>query len=116
MLRTGLSGGIGSGKSTVSARLAEHGAVVIDADRVAREVVQPGTPGLAQVSERFGPQVLADDGSLDRPALGALVFAEPIYCALVAGKLRIALADHRRIPHKGIIPVQSDGETAEHRP
>lgn len=76
MLRTGLSGGIGSGKSTVSARLAEHGAVVIDADRVAREVVQPGTPGLAQVSERFGPQVLADDGSLDRPALGALVFAD----------------------------------------
>lgn len=77
MLRTGLSGGIGSGKSTVSARLAAHGAVVVDADRVAREVVEPGTPGLAQVVERFGPQVLGEDGSLDRPALGALVFADP---------------------------------------
>lgn len=76
MLYVGLSGGIGSGKSTVSARLAELGAVVIDADRIAREVVAPGTPGLAEIAERFGTGVLQPDGSLDRPALGAIVFAD----------------------------------------
>lgn len=73
----GLTGGIGSGKSSVSGLLADHGAVVVDADRVAREVVEPGTPGLAQVENRFGRAVLAADGSLDRPALGAIVFADP---------------------------------------
>ncbi|WP_131104150.1 dephospho-CoA kinase [Ornithinimicrobium sufpigmenti] len=77
MLRVGLSGGIGSGKSTVSARLAELGAVVVDADRVAREVVEPGTPALAEIAERFGPGVLTADGSLDRAALGAIVFDDP---------------------------------------
>ncbi|MBO1754086.1 dephospho-CoA kinase [Allobranchiibius sp. CTAmp26] len=77
MLRVGLTGGIGSGKSSVSGLLAERGAVVVDADRVAREVVEPGTPGLAQIEHRFGRAVLASDGSLDRPALGAIVFADP---------------------------------------
>ena len=77
MLRIGLTGGIGSGKSTVSALLAARGAVVIDADRIAREVVEPGTPGLAAVVDAFGEQVLQDDGSLDRPALAAVVFADP---------------------------------------
>ena len=77
MLRIGLTGGIGSGKSTVAGLLAARGAVVIDADRIAREVVEPGTPGLAAVVEAFGPQVLAPDGSLDRPALAAVVFADP---------------------------------------
>ena len=77
MLRIGLTGGIGSGKSTVSALLAARGAVVIDADRIAREVVEPGTPGLAAVVQAFGGQVLRDDGSLDRPALAAIVFADP---------------------------------------
>lgn len=72
----GLSGGIGSGKSTVSERLTELGALVIDADRIARDVVAPGTPGLAAVVESFGPQVLSTDGRLDRPALGAIVFAD----------------------------------------
>lgn len=76
MLRVGLSGGIGSGKSTVSARLDALGAVVIDADRLAREVVAPGTPGLAAVVARFGAAVIAPDGSLDRAALGRLVFAD----------------------------------------
>ena len=75
MLRVGLTGGIGSGKSTVAARLEELGAVIVDADRIAREVVAPGTPGLAAVVEEFGPGVLAPDGSLDRPALGQIVFA-----------------------------------------
>jgi dephospho-CoA kinase len=77
VLRIGLTGGIGSGKSTVSALLAARGAVVIDADRIAREVVEPGTPGLAQVVDAFGPAVLAADGSLDRPALAAVVFSDP---------------------------------------
>ena len=77
MLRVGLTGGIGSGKSTVSRRLARLGAVVLDADRIAREVVEPGTPGLAALVAEFGPQILAADGTLDRAALGAQVFPEP---------------------------------------
>lgn len=76
MLKVGLTGGIGAGKSEVSRLLGEHGAVLIDADRIAREVVEPGTPGLAAVVEAFGSDVLAPDGSLDRPALGAIVFAD----------------------------------------
>lgn len=75
--RIGLTGGIGSGKSTAAARLAELGAVVIDADAIAREVVEPGTPGLQAVLERFGTELLGPDGRLDRPALGRLVFADP---------------------------------------
>jgi len=77
MLSVGLTGGIGAGKSEVSRLLVEHGAVLIDADRIAREVVAPGTPGLAAVVEAFGPGVLAPDGSLDRPKLGSIVFADP---------------------------------------
>jgi dephospho-CoA kinase len=77
VLRIGLTGGIGSGKSTVSRLLGEHGAVGVDADVIAREVVAPGTPGLAAIVEAFGPTVLAADGSLDRPGLAAVVFADP---------------------------------------
>lgn len=77
MLKVGLTGGIGSGKSTVSRQLSSYGAVVIDADLVAREVVAAGTPGLAQVVAEFGTAVLRHDGELDREALGALVFADP---------------------------------------
>lgn len=73
----GLTGGIGAGKSEVSRLLVEHGAVLIDADRIAREVVAPGTPGLAAVVDAFGEDVLAPDGSLDRPKLGSIVFADP---------------------------------------
>ena len=76
MLRVGLTGGIGAGKSEVSRRLAAQGAVVIDADLIAREVVAPGTDGLAEVIEAFGPGVLAADGSLDRAVLGDIVFAD----------------------------------------
>lgn len=76
MLRVGLSGGIGSGKSTVARALADHGAVVIDADRLAREVVEPGTAGLEAIVERFGDGILTPQGTLDRPALGRLVFAD----------------------------------------
>ncbi|WP_037860713.1 dephospho-CoA kinase [Streptomyces sp. NRRL S-340] len=77
MLKVGLTGGIGAGKSEVSRLLVECGAVLIDADRIAREVVAPGTPGLAAVVDAFGEEVLAADGSLDRPRLGAIVFADP---------------------------------------
>ncbi|MET7854405.1 dephospho-CoA kinase [Streptomyces avermitilis] len=77
MLKVGLTGGIGAGKSEVSRLLVARGAVLIDADRIAREVVAPGTPGLAAVVEAFGTDVLAPDGSLDRPKLGAIVFADP---------------------------------------
>ncbi|TFV66754.1 UNVERIFIED_ORG: dephospho-CoA kinase [Bacillus sp. AZ43] len=77
MLRIGLTGGIGSGKSTVSRLLAARGAVIVDADVIAREVVAPGSPGLAQVVEAFGDGVVGPDGALDRPALAAVVFADP---------------------------------------
>ena len=101
MLRIGLTGGIGSGKSTVAARLAELGAVVIDSDQLAREVVEPGSPGLARVVERFGSGVLAPDGSLDRPGLGRLVFGDPA-----------ALADLNAIVHP-LVRARSEALTAE---
>lgn len=76
MVTIGLTGGVGSGKSTVAGLLADHGAFVVDADAVAREVVAPGTPGLAAVAAEFGPDVIAADGSLDRAALAAVVFTD----------------------------------------
>lgn len=75
-MRVGLTGGVASGKSTVSKMLAELGAIVVDSDAIAREVVEPGTPGLAAVVEAFGEEILTEDGTLDRPALGAIVFAD----------------------------------------
>lgn len=77
MLRVGLTGGIGSGKSEVARLLAAKGAVVIDSDLLAREVVAPGTPGLAAVVETFGDSYVTADGTLDRERLAALVFADP---------------------------------------
>jgi dephospho-CoA kinase len=77
MYLIGLTGGIASGKSVVAKRLAERGAVVVDADVLAREVVEPGTPALAAIADHFGPGVIADDGSLDRAALGAVIFSDP---------------------------------------
>ena len=76
MLRVGLTGGIGSGKSEVARRFVAHGAVLIDADLVAREVVEPGTPGLAAVVTEFGEDMLRPDGTLDRERLGSIVFAD----------------------------------------
>lgn len=87
-VRIGLTGGIGSGKSTVAARFAELGAVVIDSDLIAREVVAVGTAGLERVVRHFGAGALAADGMLDRPKLGAVVFADPA-----------ALADLNAIVH-----------------
>jgi dephospho-CoA kinase len=88
VLRVGLTGGVGSGKSTAARLLAGLGAVVVDADVLAREVVAAGTAGLAEVVERFGPEILRPDGQLDRPALGRVVFADPA-----------ARADLERITH-----------------
>ncbi|MGP9605469.1 dephospho-CoA kinase [Glutamicibacter sp. AOP33-2CA-4] len=76
MIHVGLTGGVASGKSAVAARLVELGAVLIDADKLAREVVAPGTPGLEAILEAFGDAVFAADGTLDRAALGALVFGD----------------------------------------
>jgi dephospho-CoA kinase len=94
--RVVLAGGVGSGKSTVGRMLAERGAVVIDADAVAREVVEPGTPGLAAIVERFGAGVLQSDGSLDRAGLAAVVFADTQ-----------ALADLNAITHP-LVRTRSD--------
>ncbi len=91
MLVVGLTGGIGSGKSTVAGLLAAKGATVIDADRLARDVVAPGTPGYDDVVARFGPHVVAADGSLDRRALADIVFADPA-----------ALADLNAIVHPAV--------------
>jgi dephospho-CoA kinase len=76
VLKVGLTGGIGAGKSAVATHLARHGAVIVDADKLAREVVAPGTDGLSEIEHTFGPDVLAANGELDRPALGAKVFGD----------------------------------------
>ncbi|MDQ1556554.1 MAG: dephospho-CoA kinase [Actinomycetota bacterium] len=81
----GLTGGIASGKSVVAKRLAELGAVHVDADAIAREVVEPGTPGLASIRAAFGDGVITPDGSLDRAALGAIVFTDPQKRAVLNG-------------------------------
>jgi dephospho-CoA kinase len=78
MLRVGLTGGIGTGKSYVSRRLAEAGVPVVDADALSRAVVAPGTPALAAIVDRFGPQILQEDGALRRGALADQVFANPV--------------------------------------
>ena len=88
MLLIGLTGGIGSGKSTVSAGLAERGAVVVDADAIVRELQEPGTQVFTEMVERFGPGIVAEDGTLDRAAVADLVFGDPD-----------ALADLGRIVH-----------------
>lgn len=90
-MRVAVTGGIGSGKSEVARLLASYGAVVVDADQVAREVVAPGTPGLAEVVAAFGPEVLREDGSLDRARLGALVFADE------AARRRLEAIVHPRV-------------------
>lgn len=77
MLVVGLTGGIGSGKSTVSELLAERRAVIVDADRIARQVVEPGGPAYQPLIDRFGPAIVSPDGSIDRPALAAIAFPDP---------------------------------------
>ncbi|WP_415855670.1 dephospho-CoA kinase [Sinomonas sp. G460-2] len=110
MLRVGLTGGIASGKSEVSRRLAELGAILVDADVLAREVVEPGTDGLAEVAEAFGPEVLADDGGLDRAALGAVVFADPrrreLLNSIIHPRVRARAAEIAAAAPDGAVVVQ----------
>ena len=120
-VRVGLTGGVASGKSTVAAILAELGAVVIDADALAREVVARGTPGLEAVVAEFGPSLLTPDGDLDRPAMGRLVFAdgdarkrlEAIIHPLVIermAELEAQAGDHDVVVHD--IPLLAEGGRA----
>ena len=95
MLLVGLTGGIGAGKSTVSALLAGHGAEIIDADAIVRELQEPGSPVLAQMAARFGAHVILDDGSLDRAAVAAVVFGE-------SEEARVARADLNGIVHPAL--------------
>lgn len=92
MRLVGLTGGIGAGKSTVSGMLAAHGAVVVDADRIARELQEPGSPVLVAMANRFGDGIIADDGSLDRAAVAAIVFGSD-------DESKTALADLNGIVH-----------------
>lgn len=94
-VRVGLTGGVASGKSAVSAILAELGAVVVDADLLAREVVAPGSEGLAEVVREFGPEVLTLDGELDRPAMGRVVFADE------DARRRLEAIIHPRVRERG---------------
>jgi dephospho-CoA kinase len=93
----GLTGGIGSGKSAVADRLVERGAVLIDADVIVREVVAPGGPAYQPLVDRFGPKILDEHGEIDRPALAALVFADPA-----------ALADLNAVTHPAIGKVMAE--------
>ncbi len=108
MFRLGLTGGIGSGKSTVSARLAGHGAVVIDYDQLARDAVELGTPALAAIIERFGAGIIAPDGTLDRPALGSLVFGDDAARADLEAITHpaiwdLAIAREATVPDDGVV-------------
>lgn len=101
MLRIGLTGGIGAGKSTVAARLRELGAVVVDADAIARAIVAPGSPALARIAARFGPEVIGHGGQLRRAALAAMVFSDSA-----------ALADLNEIMHPEIAALTAEQEAA----
>lgn len=109
MLKLGLTGGIGAGKSEVSRLLASYGAVLIDSDQIAREVVEPGTPGLAAVVAEFGAEVLDAEGRLDRPKLGAIVFADQqrlaALNAIIHPLVRERSAELERAAEEGAIVV-----------
>ena len=114
MLRVGLTGGIGSGKSAVSERLAALGAVVLDADKAAREVVEPGTPGLARIAETFGPGVLREDGSLDRAGLAEIVFADEAARAKLNAIVHPLVHEHMRAAERAAVQAAGDGAVVVH--
>ena len=93
MILVGLTGGIGAGKSTVSAMLAERGAAIVDADRIARDLQSPGSPVLTAMAERFGDQIIQPDGSLDRPAVAAIVFNDEAALKDLNGIVHPAMQD-----------------------
>jgi len=109
MYLIGLTGGIASGKSLVSARLAEHGAVVIDADLLAREVVEPGTPALKAIAEKFGASVIDSEGRLDRAGLGAIVFADPAALKILGSITHPAV---RALTRERIAAAEADDPSA----
>lgn len=125
MLNVGLTGGIGAGKSEVTRRFAALGAKIIDADAIAREVVEPGTPGLVAVIEEFGPGVRADDGSLDREAVAAIVFGDDeararlnaIVHPLIGERVFAKLAEYEAEDPNGIlindVPLIAEAGVAE---
>jgi dephospho-CoA kinase len=108
MLRVGLTGGIGSGKSEVSRRLAALGAVVLDADAAAREVVEPGTPGLKRIAETFGPAVLRPDGALDRARLAEIVFADDAARARLNAIVHPLVHEHMRAAEQAAVRAGGD--------
>lgn len=114
MLRVGLTGGIGSGKSEVSKRLAAHGAVVLDADKAAREVVEPGTPGLGQIAAAFGTQVLRPDGSLDRATLAGIVFADEAARARLNGIVHPLVHEWMRAAEAEAVAASGDDVVVVH--
>jgi dephospho-CoA kinase len=114
VLRVGLTGGIGSGKSEVSRRLAALGAVVLDADKAAREVVAAGTPGLAAVAEAFGSGVLLPDGSLDRPRLAGIVFADDEARGRLNAIVHPLVHERMRAAEAEAVAVAGDGAVIVH--
>jgi dephospho-CoA kinase len=108
VLTVGLTGGIGSGKSAAAQRLAALGAVVVDSDAIAREVVAPGTDGLAAVIQAFGPGILTPDGSLDRDQLGALVFADP------EARVQLNAIVHPRVRQQTAVRFAAAGQADPH--
>lgn len=114
MLRVGLTGGIGSGKSAVAERLAALGAVVLDADKAARAVVEPGTPGLARITETFGPGVLQDDGSLDRAKVAEIVFADKTARAKLNAIVHPLVHEHMRAAEQAAIQAAGDDAVIVH--
>jgi dephospho-CoA kinase len=114
MLQVGLTGGIGSGKSAVSERLGGLGAIVIDADKAARAVVEPGTPGLAQIAETFGPGVLNEDGSLDRAKLAGIVFGDDAALGKLNAIVHPLVHEHMRAAEEAAIQAGGDGAVLVH--
>jgi len=114
LLRVGLTGGIGSGKSAVSERLAALGAVVLDADQAARAVVEPGTQGLARIAETFGPGVLREDGSLDRARLAAIVFADEAARGQLNAIVHPLVHEHMSAAEQAALEVRGDDAVIVH--
>jgi dephospho-CoA kinase len=113
VILVGLTGGIGSGKSTVSARLAQLGAVIVDADLITREVQQPGTPVMAKIADRFGADMFDDSGALIRPKMAALVFNDPealtalnaIVHPAISAEIAARLLEERTTDHVVVLDV-----------
>ncbi|HLH83077.1 MAG TPA: dephospho-CoA kinase [Trebonia sp.] len=114
MLRVGLTGGIGAGKSEVSRRLAALGAVVLDADKAARAVVEPGTPGLARIAAAFGPGVLRADGSLDRAKLAEIVFADAAARGRLNAIVHPLVHEHMRAAEAAAVQANGDDIVVVH--